>query len=116
MDDDQSDRLNDRPSEPTGQKHPTVRYEMVEPTLFVTDAEMIRRMGVPEKTARAALRELDRDKGSGFPQKKSFVGKSSLLAGRETVVRSDQRRRITNRRRRRAPAAGAGRRQCRAAR
>jgi hypothetical protein len=74
MDDDQSDRLNDRPSEPTGKKHPTVRYEMVEPTLFVTDAEMIRRMGAPEKTARAALRELDRDKGSGFPQKKALWG------------------------------------------
>lgn len=38
-------------------------------TLWVTDAEMIRRMGVPEKTARATIRALDSMRGSGFPQK-----------------------------------------------
>ena len=43
-------------------------------TLFVTDAELIERMGVPEKVARAALHALDRDKGSGFPQKKALWG------------------------------------------
>jgi len=37
-------------------------------------AELIRRMGVPEKIARAALHALDRDKGSGFPQKKALWG------------------------------------------
>jgi hypothetical protein len=47
---------------------------MAEPTLWVTDAEMIRRMGVPEKIARAALHALDRDKASGFPQKKKLWG------------------------------------------
>ena len=43
-------------------------------TLYVTDAELIRRMGVPEKIARAALHALDKDRGSGFPQKKKLWG------------------------------------------
>lgn len=43
-------------------------------TLYVTDAELIRRMGVPEKVARAALHALDRDRGSGFPPKKALWG------------------------------------------
>lgn len=44
-------------------------------TLFVTDAELIRRLGVPEKVARTALHALDRDRASGFPQKKAIWGK-----------------------------------------
>ena len=44
-------------------------------TLFVTDAELIRRIGVPEKIARVAIHALDRDKGSGFPQKQALWGK-----------------------------------------
>lgn len=43
-------------------------------TLFVTDAEMIRRMGVPEKTAREAIRVLDANRGSGFPRKQAMWG------------------------------------------
>lgn len=43
-------------------------------TLYITDAELIRRMGVPEKIARAALRELDRQRQSGFPQKQALFG------------------------------------------
>jgi hypothetical protein len=43
-------------------------------TLFVTDAEVIRRMGVPEKLGYAALRSLDLDRSSGFPQKKKLWG------------------------------------------
>ena len=43
-------------------------------TLYVTDAELIRRLGVPEKVARAAIYALDRDRGSGFPQKKALWG------------------------------------------
>lgn len=43
-------------------------------TLYVTDAELIRRIGVPEKIARAALHVLDRDRTSGFPQKKKLWG------------------------------------------
>lgn len=41
--------------------------------LYVTDAEMIRRMGVPEKIARVAIYKMDRDK-SGFPQKDKLFG------------------------------------------
>jgi hypothetical protein len=40
--------------------------------LFVTDAELIRRLGVPEKTARAAIRELERR--PGFPRKDPLFG------------------------------------------
>lgn len=42
--------------------------------LYVTDAELIRRLGVPEKTAREALAELDRDPRSGFPKKQKLWG------------------------------------------
>jgi hypothetical protein len=41
--------------------------------LWVTDAELIRRMGVPEKIARVQLRELDR-KACGFPRKQKSWG------------------------------------------
>lgn len=41
--------------------------------LWVTDAELIRRMGVPEKTARETLRMLDA-KPSGFPRKQKLWG------------------------------------------
>jgi hypothetical protein len=43
-------------------------------TLFVTDAEMIRRIGVPEKIARAAINALDENPYSGFPQKSEVWG------------------------------------------
>lgn len=41
--------------------------------LWVTDAEMIRRMGVPERTAREAIRVLDEQK-CGFPPKEKLWG------------------------------------------
>lgn len=41
--------------------------------LWLTDAELIRRMGVPEKTAREAIRMLDAQR-SGFPQKQKVWG------------------------------------------
>lgn len=41
--------------------------------LWVTDAELIRRMGVPEKTARETLRLLD-TKPNGFPRKVKLWG------------------------------------------
>jgi hypothetical protein len=41
--------------------------------LWVSDAELIRRMGVPEKTARETLRVLD-TKRAGFPQKQKLWG------------------------------------------
>jgi hypothetical protein len=40
--------------------------------LFVTDIELIRRLGVPERTARMAIRELERR--SGFPRKDPLFG------------------------------------------
>ncbi len=42
--------------------------------LFVTDAELIRRLGVPEKIAKAAIRVLDETRGSGFPPKQKLWG------------------------------------------
>lgn len=41
--------------------------------LWLTDAELIRRMGVPEKVAYEALRMLDAQR-SGFPQKVKVWG------------------------------------------
>lgn len=41
---------------------------------WLTDAEIIRRLGVPEKIARDALMVLDSDKHSGFPPKKKLWG------------------------------------------
>jgi hypothetical protein len=43
-------------------------------TLFVTDAEMIRRIGVPDKIARAAIKVLDENPYSGFPKKSEVWG------------------------------------------
>jgi hypothetical protein len=43
-------------------------------TLYITDAEIIRRMGVPEKIGYANLRALDADRRSGFPKKSQFWG------------------------------------------
>jgi len=43
--------------------------------LFVTDAELIRRSGLPEKYARKMLMHLDNPKNkTGFPQKLPFYG------------------------------------------
>lgn len=42
-------------------------------TLFVTDAELIRRLGVPEKHARRVIRELEA-KRRGFPPKQKLWG------------------------------------------
>lgn len=44
-------------------------------TLYVTDAELIRRLGVPEKIARRVIRELDAKAHlTGFPQKQKLWG------------------------------------------
>lgn len=42
--------------------------------LFVTDAELIRRLGVPEKIGRAMLHVYDREKHRGFPPKQAIWG------------------------------------------
>jgi len=47
--------------------------------LYVNDAELIEIMGVPEKIARVALRELDRDRLSGFPRKQKLWGDRRYL-------------------------------------
>lgn len=44
-------------------------------TLWVTDEELIRRLGAPRKSARAALAMFDRDLSKGFPQKQELWGK-----------------------------------------
>ncbi|MGZ9105848.1 MAG: hypothetical protein ACXW3M_08540 [Rhodoplanes sp.] len=44
-------------------------------TLFMTDTEIIRRLGVPEKTARAAIQELDRHRA--FPPKDPLMGNAA---------------------------------------
>ena len=41
--------------------------------MFVTDIEIIRRLGVPEKLGRQTLRMLD-DKLAGFPKKQKLWG------------------------------------------
>jgi hypothetical protein len=43
-------------------------------TLWVTDAELIRRAGIPEKIARQAITMLDSDRASGFPKKQALFG------------------------------------------
>lgn len=47
--------------------------------LYVTDAELIRLMGVPEKCARQAFKELDRRATSGFPRKQKLWGDRRYL-------------------------------------
>lgn len=42
--------------------------------LWVTDAELIRRSGVPEKIARQAIEMLDKNQVSGFPKKNPLWG------------------------------------------
>jgi hypothetical protein len=44
------------------------------PGLFVTDAELIRRSGLPEKYARRLIAHLDGNKTSGFPKKLPLYG------------------------------------------
>lgn len=41
--------------------------------LYLTDAELIRRLGVPDKIARAVIQELDA-KPTGFPKKQKLWG------------------------------------------
>lgn len=43
-------------------------------TLWVTDAELIRRSGVPAKIAYATIAVLDTTRGSGFPPKQRLWG------------------------------------------
>lgn len=42
--------------------------------LYLTDAEIIRRVGAPTRTMRAALRAFDDNPASGFPRKQKLFG------------------------------------------
>jgi hypothetical protein len=42
--------------------------------LFVTDAELIEKLQVPEKVAREAIAMLDKNPSSGFPKKNKLWG------------------------------------------
>jgi len=42
--------------------------------LYVTDAEIVERLNVPENIAYAAIHSLDANKVSGFPQKQALFG------------------------------------------
>jgi hypothetical protein len=75
MDENQSDQPDDLSSQPTSRKkRSAVRYVLAEPTLFVTDAELSRRLGVLEKVAYAAIHVLDHTRDSGLPQKQALWG------------------------------------------
>ncbi len=50
----------------------TETLEREQDKLWVTDAELIRRIGVPEKKAREAIRMLERM--AGFPKKEKLWG------------------------------------------
>lgn len=55
-------------------KPSTQTLEAEKEKLFVTDAELIRRLGVPEKVGRSMLQVLDRELHRGFPQKQKVWG------------------------------------------
>ena len=47
--------------------------------LFVTDAELVAALGVPEAQASEAIRMLDAKKGTGFPKKNPLWGNRRYL-------------------------------------
>src|ERR1700680_343346 len=58
--------------------------------LFVTDAELIEILGVPEKEARQTLRHLDAKRGNGFPRKNPLWGDRRYLpAVKEWLARTN---------------------------
>jgi hypothetical protein len=65
-------------------------YALRPQTLFVTDIEMIRRIGVPEKIARAAIRVLDENPYSGFPKKSAVWGNRRYWPAVEIWFRKQQ--------------------------
>ncbi len=91
MDDDQQHQQEAEATveEPKGKrkKRDVVRVVHAEPTLFVDDAELIRRLGVAEKIARPAIYVLENRRDSGFPQKQ-VLGQSPVLASCKGMVRS----------------------------
>ncbi len=51
----------------------TIEHEARE-TLYITDEELIRRLGAPRKAVRAALHMFDHDPSKGFPKKQALWG------------------------------------------
>lgn len=51
-------------------RQPIDRFE----TLWVTDKEMIARLGMPAREAKQLIHEFDRDPRQGFPQKQKLYG------------------------------------------
>jgi hypothetical protein len=68
--------------------------------LYVTDAELIRRLGVPEKIARQTLAMLDRSaRTTGFPQKQALWGNRRYLpAVMDWLARSNANLGVSERR------------------
>ena len=47
---------------------------------YVTDAELVRKLGIPEKEARALIQQLDENhKQTGFPQKSRLMSNRRYL-------------------------------------
>lgn len=63
-------------------------------TDWVTDAELIRRSGIPEKKLRPILRALDANPRSGFPRKDAFWGDRRHYPSVQDYWKNEQRRRI----------------------
>lgn len=63
-------------------------------TEWVTDAELIRRSGVPEKKMRPILRALDANPRSGFPKKDKLWGDRRHWPSVQDYWRREQQRKI----------------------
>lgn len=63
-------------------------------TEWVTDAELIRRSGVPEKIMRPILRSMDSNPRSGFPKKDAFWGDRRHWPSVKDFWKEEQRRKL----------------------
>lgn len=72
----------------------TIEHTATRETLWVTDAELIRRSGVPEKTMRRLLREFDRNPAYGFPRKDKQWGDRRYWPAIQDYWREEQRRKM----------------------
>lgn len=55
--------------------------------MFVTDAEIVERLGLPEKLGYQRLRALDENPRSGFPKKQEFWGNRRLWEDVEAYIK-----------------------------
>lgn len=63
-------------------------------TEWVTDAELIRRSGVPEKIMRRLLRAFDENKLSGFPKKNKLWGDRRHWPSVKDFWKEEQKRKM----------------------